>query len=412
MPRFYVMINSNWFSRQPAYIRTFLLAMTSIAVVLLVLLLATARPAPEWAPMDSVAADTLVPAEYDEGRSHGRPPTLALRPLERNAPATQPAPGSFNWRVGVGIPDQDPRYYAWPTPRPGWYLDWTVTQAARPGFLGFGSTRTVVQPAASLGMEYTPMVRMHNGRLYPDTDQLRTLAANSPGLTWLIGNEPDVRWQDDTSPEMYAVAYHRAYSAIKTGDPSAQVAIGGISQITPLRLTYLERVWTFYQRLYGVEMPVDIWNMHAFVLREERNGWGVNIPSGFEIVRTGMLWDVDDHDDLALIEEQVRTMRRWMAAHGQQGKPLWISEYGILMPAEYGFPPARVVEFMTATFDLFERLRDPAIGYAADEDRLVQRWNWYSARDSRFAAGNLFDDTGEPTAVGAAMSAVIAEQDQ
>ena len=30
-------------------------------------------------------------------------------------------------------------------------------------------------------------------------------------------------------------------------------------------------------------------------------------------------------------------MRQWMADHGQRDKPLWITEYGILMPEEYGF---------------------------------------------------------------------------
>ncbi len=71
-------------------------------------------------------------------------------------------------------------------------------------------------------------------------------------------------------------------------------------------------------------------------------------------------------------------MREWMLAHGQQEKALWISEYGILMPADYGFTPEKVAQFMVGSFDLFDRLRDPALGYAADDDRLVQRWNWYS----------------------------------
>jgi hypothetical protein len=154
-------------------------------------------------------------------------------------------------------------------------------------------------------------------------------------------------------------------------------------------------------------MPVDLWNMHAFVLREDRDSWGVNIPSGFEIVNTGELWDVDDHANLALVEAQVRAMRNWMAAHGQQEKPLWITEYGILMPAEYGFPPERVAAFMTQSFDLFATLRDPVTGFPADDQRLVQRWNWYSARDSRYPAGNLFDAHGAPTLVGAALSDYI-----
>ena len=121
-----------------------------------------------------------------------------------------------------------------------------------------------------------------NGRLHPSTADLRDLAARNRGLTWLIGNEPDVKWQDNTAPEVYAIAYHRAYEAIKAGDPTAQVAIGGISEVTPLRLEYLDRVWDFYRSLYGEDMPVDVWNMHAFMLPEQRGGWGVNMPPGFD----------------------------------------------------------------------------------------------------------------------------------
>ena len=400
------MAESKVLLRQPSHIRTFLITVTALAAMLLVAVIFAARGRPEWTPPDRVAYDSLVPDEINTHR-HFTPETLKLRPPASIAPASLPVAGTLNWRVGVGIPDVNPLYYAWPVPRPGWYLNWVVPQTTVGGFLGLGQTSAVALPPASLGMEFTPMVRMRSGRLYPTTEQLRTLAANSPGLTWLIGNEPDVVWQDNTSPEVYAIAYHRAYTAIKAGDPTAQVAIGGLSQITPLRLEYLDRTWAFYRKLYGVDMPVDLWNMHAFVLREARNSWGVNIPPGFDIVNRGQLWEVADHGDLALVEAQVRAMRRWMAEHGQQEKPLWISEYGILMPAEYGFTPERVAEFMAASFDLFERMRDPDTGYAADDRRLVQRWNWYAARDSRFAAGNLFDDYGELTTVGEAMSDYI-----
>ena len=150
-------------------------------------------------------------------------------------------------------------------------------------------------------------------------------------------------------------------------------------------------------------MPVDVWNMHAFVLREERDSWGVNIPPGFTLEQSGRLWEVEDHDDLALVEEEVRLMRGWMAEHGQQDKPLWITEYGILMPREYGFDDERVIRFMLGSFDLFLNLRDEATGYPADDGRLVQRWNWYPTRDSRYSAGNLFDDYGRVTPVGQAM---------
>jgi hypothetical protein len=404
------MSTGNWFDRQPDYVRTFILVALAAACVLSLLLALVVTDAPEWVPDDALVEDTLIPPSADSELGHYTPETLQLRPPEVLPPAALPAPYSLRWRAGVSVPDVSPFYFDWPGARPGWYLNWNVNLGSEQGPLGLWSRPDVLLPGPELGMEFTPMVRMRNGRLHPPTATLRELAAGNPGLTWLIGNEPDVQWQDNTPPEVYAIAYHRAYEAIKAGDPTAKVAIGGLSQITPLRLKYLSRVWDFYQKLYGEAMPVDIWNMHAFVLREERGAWGVNIPPGFEIERNGMLWNPDDHDNLTLIEQQVRAMRQWMADHGQRGKPLWITEYGILMPEEYGFDAERVSRFLRGSFDLFENLSDARTGYPEDGDRLVQRWNWYPARDSRYRAGNLFDDYGEVTPVGQAMFDLLAAE--
>ncbi len=150
--------------------------------------------------------------------------------------------------------------------------------------------------------------------------------------------------------------------------------------------------------------------MHLY-LREDRNTWGVNIPPGFPIELHGAGWEIEDHDDLTLIEDQIRAMRSWMRAHGQQDKPLWISEYGILMPEDYGFPPERVTAFLENSFDLFVGLQDPTLGYPPDDYRLVQRWVWYPVRDSRYRTGNLFDDWGEITPVGEALRDYLAAHD-
>lgn len=401
------MADNNWLDRQPSYVRVFLTVVAVVALLLLTVLALAAGSAPEWVPDDSLTRDTLIPPDADNGK-HYTPATLKVRPATDFPPVAYAAPGSLRWRMGVCIPDSSPLFFAWPLDRPGWFLNWSTNAVRREAFGGLWQTVDLRLPDTRLGMQYTPVVRMRNGRLYPSTAMLRDLAAQRPGLTWLIGNEPDVLWQDNTPPEIYAIAYHRAYNAIKQGDPTATVAIGGLSQITPLRLTYLDRMWTFYEKLYGEPMPVDVWNMHAFVLREERNGWGVNIPPGFEIEQRGEMWEVQDHDNLALVEQEVRSMRQWMQRHGQQDKPLWITEYGILMPAEFGFTPERVSRFMVRSFDLFRTLADPALGLPSDDGRLVQRWNWYSTRDSRYAAGNLFDDRGQLTLVGKAYFAYLA----
>jgi hypothetical protein len=404
------MNTDNWFVRQPTYVRLFLVVLLAVCALLALVLGLVVTDVPEWVPSDSLVADTLIPFSADAARLHFTPDTLTLRPREALAPAQLPAPYSLRWRAGVSVPDGSPLYFKWPADRPGWYLNWNANMQRRKGLFGVGSTTAMQLPEAPLGMEFTPMVRMRNGRLHPSTAVLRELAARNPGLTWLIGNEPDVKWQDNTTPEVYAIAYHRAYTAIKEGDPTAKVAIGGISQVTPLRLEFLDRVWDFYRSFYAEDMPVDIWNMHAFMLREERGSWGVNIPPGFEIEQRGQLWDVEDHDNLTLIERQVRGMRQWMVEHGQRDKPLWITEYGILMPEEYGFDADRVTRFMLGSFDLFLNLRDAELGYPADGNRLIQRWNWYSARDSRYSAGNLFDNYGQVTPVGQAMFDYLADE--
>ncbi len=197
-------------------------------------------------------------------------------------------------------------------------------------------------------------------------------------------------WQGSATPEQYATVYHDVYAALKQADPAARVAIGGVSQPTPLRLAYLDRVLAAYKARYGTDMPVDIWNVHAFILREALNSWGVGVPPGMDVTQ-GKLYEIGDHADLNIFKQQIADFRRWMAERGQRDKPLIVSEYGILMPEDYGFPPDVVKQFMTATFDYFLAAKDAALGYTADENRLVQAFCWYSTSDTVYPTSNLFD---------------------
>ena len=104
---------------------------------------------------------------------------------------------------------------------------------------------------------------------------------------------------------------------------------------------------------------------------------------------------------MEIFRQQIVAFRRWMAEMGQQDKPLIVTEYGILMPASYGFPPDAVANFMIETFDFFLTARDPDLGYPADDNRLVQAFNWFSIADKIYPTSNLFDvDTLEITPVG------------
>jgi hypothetical protein len=246
------------------------------------------------------------------------------------------------------------------------------------------------------------MVRLWDGVIRPDAEIIKAAAQANPGALWLIGNEPDVKWQDNLEPQKYAQLYHSVHAIIKNADPSAQVAIGGVTQPTPLRMQYLDIVLASYKEQFGQEMPIDAWNVHAFVLREELGSWGVDIPPGLPDEH-GMLYEIDDGDNLDIFRQQIVDFRRWMKDRGYQNYPLIVSEYGILMPEDYGFAPERVEAFLRASFDFFLTAQDSALGYPEDNYRLVQRWCWYSlaASDDIYPTGNLFDpETKQITPLG------------
>ncbi|MDW8099860.1 MAG: CARDB domain-containing protein, partial [Anaerolineae bacterium] len=253
-------------------------------------------------------------------------------------------------------------------------------------------------------------------------DGLGAFIRAAPGSLWIVGNEPDrgpnpedlsctARVQDDTLPEVYAQAYHDIYTFIKQRDPTAQVANAGLVQVTPGRLQYLDKVWEAYQQRYGQAMPVDVWNMHLYILPEARPD---GRPNGIANIALGtdpalakresgddprrcpdpQVYCYAEHDSLEVFAEQVVAMRAWMKAHGQQNKPLILSEYSILYPYRYPyehsetcfkdefgqcFTPERVQTFMSRTFEYLENAADPALGYPMDGYRLVQRWLWFSA---------------------------------
>jgi hypothetical protein len=300
------------------------------------------------------------------------PPSLT--PTATAAPGTADFPEAERFRLGVSIPYRAPYDYDLAALGVGWVMNWQAYAA----------------PPVPPGVEFAQTVRMKRGELSPPPAQLTEIAAANPGALWLISNEPDVRWQDNVTPETYAQLYHAAYTAIKAGDPGAQVAAGGIAQATPLRLQYLDRARAAYQGAFGTALPADAWHIHNYMLREERDSWGVDIPPGFD-VDTGMLYSVDDSGNLELFASQLYTFRRWMAAHGYRDRSLIISEFGIPMPADYGFPPERVEAYLWETWRIFLTSRDPQIGHPQDGNRLVQRWCWFSMGYEPYPTGDLFE---------------------
>jgi len=128
----------------------------------------------------------------------------------------------------------------------GWYLTWSAIQA----------------PDPPRGSEFTQMIRVSEDAYSPGQDVLEVILASNPGSLWLTGNEPDCIWQDGVTPGRYAKVYHELYYFLKQRDPTCRIAIGGVSQPTPLRLQYLDAILNRYTKLYGEKIPVNVWNAH------------------------------------------------------------------------------------------------------------------------------------------------------
>ncbi|MBI5305258.1 MAG: hypothetical protein HY868_24215 [Chloroflexi bacterium] len=366
-----------------------------VALGIAIIAFALARPAPPVArATPSATPDVLIPTRSPAIAQATRvaPPSRVISTSATWDRASIYWQGKPRWAIGVAVGPltrYDVSAFSF-----GWFLDWNAQRA----------------PQKPAGVEYVQMVRVKGGVLAPASAVIVEIARTHPGSLWMIGNEPDVKWQDNVEPARYARLYHDAYTAIKDADVTAQVAIGGVTQPTPLRLRYLDAVLAAYRDQFGAVMPIDVWNVHNFILREERDSWGVEIPPGFSDAR-GVLYEVDDSGNLDLFRQQIIDFRKWMASRGFQNRALIVSEYGIPMPDDYGFPNARVLNFVAGTFDFFLSATDPAIGFAGDDYKLVQRWCWYSLDDINYPTGRLFDpQTGKQTEFGQMLADYIARR--
>jgi hypothetical protein len=299
----------------------------------------------------------------------------------------------------------------------GWYLTFNPIAPSPPPENGADFAHMIRVKQKKDGSQYLQGFDI----LPPLDDILAFHIQNNPGDLWIIGNEvdrgpspgddnPDNRGQGDTHPEIYALAYHDVYEFIKNVDPTAQVAISGLVEVTPGRLQYLDKVWNAYLQEFDQLMPVDIWTMHLYILPEVQTD-GVT-PNGIANVALGTnptlgkresggnpavcsnpdVYCFAEHDSLEIFAEQAVAMRHWMAQHGQRQKPLLLTEYSILYPFiddgdtcflqdEFGkcFEPERVSNFMTQAFDyLNNSATDPNLGYSLDNNRLIQQYMWFS----------------------------------
>ncbi len=356
-------------------------------------------------------------------------------------------------RIGMNvITDYGKAVFSYDTNRfgSGWFIDYRPSQ-----FAGAGIDDSSVDAAAldqplvpaAVDPVLLPLItavhpNMHSMaylHLLRSTDldgDWQTLVGNvvrrNPGLLLVVGNEPDrPGLQDNDWPHEYARTYHDVYDFVKNLDPTAQIAVAGVVQPTPLRLYYLDKVLEEYQKRYGVKMPVDVWTVHAFILREidpadaenEYENWGAGIPPGvYDRKDLAIRYDVEDHGDIQIFKQNLIQFRKWMKWRGYRDKPLIVTEFGILMRPDYPAGDDRVYdhefvrEFMVDSFDFMRTAKDAEFGYPADGNRLVQSWAWFALNNvvdeenSGCCNGNLVNhDSGSVTPLGEDFAAYTAK---
>lgn len=275
-------------------------------------------------------------------------------------------------------------------------------------------------------IEYIHVLRVRNDLYDGVLASLPILIPANPGEVWIIGNEPDTTYevQDNVYAEVYAARYYEIATIIRALDPSAKLVFGNIVQPTPIRLHYLDFALNELDALSGSRESslalIDIWSIHAFILNES-GGWGTGVPLGYEELQPDspdywgeplVITDLSETYSIDMFMDFVVDFRDWMNSKGEQNKPLWITEYGSLLPPrdppDYippGWPTTQdTINYMTDTFDFLLSETDSSTGFPADNDHLVQRWFWYSLNDHLDSfGGSLFNpDNKEITLVGEA----------
>ncbi len=295
--------------------------------------------------------------------------------------------------------------------RAGWYIDFRASSPPYPSGMAYMPTIRISPSLTAPGYTY-----------HPNGSELLNLITAYPGAHWMIGNEPDSLVQDNLTPERYAAAYHELYHLIKGADPTAKVVAGSIIQATRLRLTYLDMVLNSYHAQFGISLPADGWSIHNYILPEvdpdkvdcsELPCWGAGIPPGLNQA-TGEVWGLKDNTRVDIFIERIFRFRQWLASRGYAGYPVYLTEYGVLPPADFidengqDFGPARVNTFLRETFDYLQTATHPILGDPNDGYRMVQNWSWYSTSDALYN-GVLFDpDTYQRTPIGDAYAAYTA----
>ena len=192
------------------------------------------------------------------------------------------------------------------------------------------------------------------------TTGLSDFMASYPGLTYLIGNEPNNPSQDNLTASAYASTVRNWTVWLKGIDPFARIAAGQVVNWPDAAsaVAYLEAARQAHQTMYGVPMQPEIWTIHAY-----SNG---NSCDAQETINA------------------ITTMATYLRGIG--ATQVWLTEVGTLFVADAD--PCQSA-YMTTVVQWLKG------------SSLVDRWYWFSsqARQDGFG-GNLVNLDGTLTPLG------------
>lgn len=295
-----------------------------------------------------------------------------------------PPPSGPYPRIGIGVNwafgqvedyDVAPMHF-------GWYSYWNISE----------------HPARPNGIEYVQLINTRG--LTPaniaTASILRGISNTiplNPGSTWIIGNEIEASYQGNHTPGDYARIFHYLYTYIKNRDANARIAIGGVTMFTQARQYWLDQMESTYKTLYGA-MPADvIWTIHEQIVGGNEaliSLWPVGIPSGAAPAEyhSWVCGQASGPDDFAQFKVHVNRMRAWMFSHGYRDRELWISEYGVLGGDQYNCTQKVIGAYVKQTMEWLNTATSATQGMPSDENRIVQRWLWYSMNDQPYTCTN------------------------
>ena len=253
---------------------------------------------------------------------------------------------------------------------------WFLNEGRSPA-LNIGSSRKV------------PIIKEIRPGTYLSREQMAQLLQDHPGVDIVLGNEPNVGAQGNSTGKEYAEAFHYYNGLLKgeTGlDPSRRLVTGNTLnwEFTCLRRAegipeshgctwdysgreFITEFRNAYKLRFGTEPPVEVWGVHAYPIN----------------------WKKLPTTDSRTAIEQIEAMRKYLdSSPDHRGAPIWVTEFGVHWGFGCGNPcfveknglpvpgpganyqEAEVLAFMNDMLDWLES--------RAEEDR-IEKWFLYAA---------------------------------